>query len=298
METGLTLLLREDGVNIRRGTPLPVEAMMLGRPVDEALALLPRLFNLCGEAQGQAFRLSLGLPGPHAPILAREILRDHVAKLCLRWPALLGLAPLALPPGWQAGGEAVERLLLGPSASPTDMAGLADWLAQGEGVAPVIRVIAAQLGDLHLTGALPFVTPETALADRAQENSVAARRAADPMVLAAERHWGRGPVWHAVARLADALAVARGDLPDAVLLADGTAVVPAARGSYALRVRASAGRITAFERRTPTDHLVAPGGALEGLLAAMGKSDASQVLLLSDILDPCVTVQLREGSHA
>lgn len=298
MQAGLTLVLREDEVDIRRGVALPVEAMMLGHPVDEALALLPRLFNLCGHAQGLAFRLSLGSPVGDAPDLRREILRDHVAKLCLSWPALLGLPPMPLPSGWQAGGEAARHLLLGPSDCPTDLAGLADWLSRGEGVAPVIRAIADELGGVHLTRPLALTTPETALADHAQENSVAARRSADPMVAAAERHWGRGPVWHAVARLADALAVVRGDLPDPVRLADGTAVVPAARGSYALRARAAAGRITAFERRTPTDHLVAPGGALEGLLAAMGKSVASQVRLLSDILDPCVTVQVQEGSHA
>ncbi|MCF1709330.1 HupK protein [Tabrizicola sp. J26] len=298
MEAGLTLVLQEHGVEIRRGAPLPVEALMLGRPVEEALELLPRLFNLCGTAQSLAFRLSLALPVTQAPSLQREILRDHVAKLCLSWPTLLGLPPLRLPRGWDAGGEAACQLLLGQATCPTDMTGLSDWMARGQGVAPVIRSIAAELGEVRMSPHLAFTTPETAMAKTAQENSVAARRATDPMVLAAEVRWGRGPVWHAVARLADALAVARGDLPAPVRLADGTAVVPAARGGYALRAKSAAGRITAFERRAPTDHLVATGGSLEGLLAAMGKLAASQVRLLSDILDPCVTVLVQEGSHA
>ena len=294
MDTGLTLILAGPGAGVTCAPELPVTRMMLGRPVDEALALLPRLFSLCGVAQSMAFRLSLGLdPGPTEG-QRREIQRDHVARLCLGWPALLGLPPVALPPGWQAGGEALVEALTG-GVMPDD---LEDWMGQGRGVAPVLAGIAKAFGPVGPQVNLPFVTPETALAEGAVENSVAARQAAHPLVAAVERATGRGPMWHAVARLVDALAVAAGEVPAPVVLPDGTATVAAARGTYALRARAEAGRITEFARRTPTDHLAAPGGSLARLMTAFAPLTPEQAALLAGVLDPCVPVMVKEVADA
>lgn len=297
MDTGLTLILAGPGAGVTCAPDLPVARMMLGRPVDEALALLPRLFSLCGVAQSIAFRLSLGLePGP-SDGQRREILRDHVARLCLSWPSLLGLAPVALPPGWQAGGEELVQALTG-GRMPGDLDELQDWVAQGRGVAPVLAGIAAAFGPVGPEANLPFVTPETALSQGAVENSVAARQAAHPLVAAVARAHGRGPLWHAVARLVDALAVAGGEVPAPVVLPDGTATVAAARGTYALRARAEAGRITDFARRTPTDHLAAPGGSLTRLMAAFAPLTPAKAALLAGVLDPCVPVAVKETAHA
>lgn len=297
MDTGLTLILAGPGAGVTCAPDLPVARMMLGRPVDEALALLPRLFSLCGVAQSIAFRLTLGLdPGP-AEGQRREILRDHVARLCLGWPALLGLPPVALPSGWQAGGEDLAFALTGGDM-PGDLAGLNDWMGQGRGVAPVLAGIAAAFGPVGPEVNLPLVTPETALAAGAVENSVAARQAAHPLVAAVERDKGRGPFWHAVARLVDALAVAAGDVPAPVVLPDGTATVAAARGTYALRAKAEAGRITEFVRRTPTDHLAAPGGSLANLMTAFAPLTPAKATLLAGVLDPCVPVTVKEVADA
>lgn len=297
METGLTLILSGPEAGVRSAPDLPVARMVVGRPVDEALALLPRLFSLCGVAQGMAFRLSLGLePGPQEG-QRREILRDHVARLCLSWPALLGLPPVALPPGWQAGGPDLMQALTGGEI-PADMARLRDWMGQGRGVAPVLAGIAATFGPVGPGVNLPLVTPSTALAPGAIENSVAARQAAHPLVAAVEAEAGRGPLWHAVARLVDLLAVAAGKVPAPAVLPDGTATVAAARGTYALRARAEAGRIAAFERRTPTDHLTAPGGGLQCLMDAFAPLTAAKATLLAAVLDPCVPVTVREAAHA
>lgn len=297
MQAGLTLVLDGPEAGVRQAPALPLDRLMLGRPVEEALVLLPRLFSLCGMAQGLAFRLSLGLPPDPASDPGREILRDHVARLCLDWPARLGLAPVALPPGWQAGGPALARALTGGDL-PRDAAGLHDWMARGGGVAPVLAGIAAAFPAVGPGVDLPLVTAETALTAAALENSVAARRADDPLVAAVARAWGRGPLWHAVARLVDALAVMAGDLPAPVVLADGTAVVAAARGAYALRARAEAGRIVAFARRTPTDHLVARGGSLERLMRAFAPLTPARAGLLASVLDPCLPVTVREMAHA
>lgn len=297
MDQGLTLILAGPGAGVTCAPDLPVARMMLGRPVDEALALLPRLFSLCGVAQSMAFRLSLGLDAGPAEGQRREILRDHVARLCLSWPALLGLPPVALPQGWQAGGEALRQALTGGDI-PGDLAGLQDWMGQGRGVAHVLAGIRDAFGPVGPEVNLSFVTPETALAEGAVENSVAARQATHPLVAAVERDKGRGPLWHAVARLTDALAMAAGEVPAPVVLPDGTATVAAARGTYALRARAEAGRITEFARRTPTDHLAAPGGSLSGLMAAFAPLTPEQAALLAGVLDPCVPVTVKEVADA
>lgn len=297
MDTGLTLILGGPRTGVHCAPDLPVAQMMRGRPVEEALALLPRLFSLCGVAQAQAFRLSLGLEAGPDDGQRREILRDHVARLCLSWPALLGLPPLALPAGWQAGGAVLAGVLAGDGL-PDDLAGLKAWMAEGRGVAPVLAGIAAAFGSVGPEVALPPVTPEGMFAAGPVENSVAARQAGHPLVAAVEAEAGRGPLWHAVARLVDALAVAGGSVPGPVVLADGTAVVAAARGAYALKARAEGGRIVDFARRTPTDHLTAAGGSLERLMAAFAPLDAARARLLAGVLDPCVPVTVEEAADA
>ena len=48
--------------------------LLVGRPVDEAVALVPRLFSLCGCAQGAAARLAMAAARGEVPasgVLAR-----------------------------------------------------------------------------------------------------------------------------------------------------------------------------------------------------------------------------------
>ena len=56
MSTALAIILRPAGaalaVQIVPPAPLPVAALMRGRPAGEVAQLMPRLFNLCGAAQG------------------------------------------------------------------------------------------------------------------------------------------------------------------------------------------------------------------------------------------------------
>lgn len=278
------------GVAITPPPAPPVAAMMLGRAPEEVADLMPRLFNLCGVAQGQAARAALGLP-PGTADLRREILRDHLAKLCLHWPRLTGLAPQALPQGWAAGGEALTAQLWG-GARP---AHLARWLASGAGMAPVLAAIATRFAPGEACADLPPLTDPMALT--AQENSPAGRVAEDPLMRQAEAVFGRGPLWRALGRLVDLTTLCT-TRPEPVRRADGSVCVTAARGTYALRARAEEGRVTALERVTPTDHLVAPGGVLEMTLAALPAEKLALADLVVDILDPCVPVLMTEAADA
>ena len=53
-----------------------------------------------------------------------------------------------------------------------------------------------------------------------------------------------------------------------------------------------------FLRVTPTDHMLAPGGMLEGALAALPADRAGLAPLVLDILDPCRKVMLGRIHHA
>ncbi|RLL65104.1 hypothetical protein [Paenirhodobacter hankyongi] len=294
MSTALAITLRPAGaalaVQIVPPAPLPVAALMRGRPAEEVAQLLPRLFNLCGAAQGLAARLALGLPADAADT-RREILRDHLAKLCLSGPRLLGLDPRPLPAGWAEGGAGLSVALWGGD-KPADLAG---WLASGRGMAPLLAEIAARFAPGEATADLPPLTEPMALT--AQENSPAGRVAEDPLMRAAEAAFGRGPLWRALGRLVDLDAFCAAPRP-ARVTEDGTALVAAARGTYALRAETEAGRVTALSRVTPTDHLLAPGGALERALATLPAAKAGLAALVVDLLDPCVAVDLQELSDA
>ncbi|MDJ0823791.1 MAG: hydrogenase expression/formation protein HupK [Paracoccaceae bacterium] len=286
---------------------LPVAAMVLGKPVEEAAEVLPRLFNLCRVAQGIAARAAFGLPVPSdwQDDLRAEILREHIVKLCLKWPALLSLPALPLPRDWMRGGPALREALFGPTGHlPGTPAAFEAFLLSSDGVAPILRAISQVFAPREACRApLPAATPERFFHAGQKENSVTTRQAAHPVLAAIEARNGRGPLWSAVALAYDLYAVLDGTLPKA-RLTPGRAVIPAARGLYGLTARVEDGRVMAFERVTPTDHLLAPGGALDQSLATLpGARAAALGPLLMAILDPCYPVTLqparqKESVHA
>jgi len=84
-------------------TERPAAASLLrGKTPDEAAALVPRLFSLCGKAQQAvcvaACAVAGGLPGKPSPAVRRALLaeagQEHLWRLLLDWPRLLG-APAA-----------------------------------------------------------------------------------------------------------------------------------------------------------------------------------------------------------
>ena len=286
-------------VGFTRPPALPVDRLLLGQPVAEAVHLLPRLFNLCRSAQVMAARQAFGLPADDGArdALLLEIRRDHLMKLCLTWPGLLGMGQRTLPDGWQQGGDAVIAALFGtPDAA---QARGFDGFAQGPGGA-VLR----QIRDLFAPGeactqALPPVTADTALnAGAAVENSIALRHLAHPVMRDVEQRFGCGPLWRATARALDLCDTLNGRFLAVARIRQGVAMVPATRGLYAIRADVAAGRVTAFARVTPTDHLLAPGGILEQSLSSLPAPRAGLAPLVLDILDPCAPVKLTGAKDA
>ncbi|MDJ0824907.1 MAG: hydrogenase expression/formation protein HupK [Rhodobacter sp.] len=278
---------------------VPVARLIVGRDVEDVATLLPRLFNLCRAAQSAAVEAALGRQADCEDI-GREILRDHLLKFHVSWPAFFGSPPCPLPADWAAGGPELRNAAFGPAMRPPATA--ADFYAflhSELGYAPVLKNIGGCFaGGEAVAEGVPPVTPETIWADGVFDNSVAVRAWRHPVMAAIASEHGRGPLWRAAARLFDIAAVIDGDIPPIVATGPGEAIVPAARGSYAVKIALEGNTVTSFDRVTPTDHLLADGGVLDRTLASLPAHKAGLGPLLLDILDPCSPVRLREVRHA
>ncbi len=276
---------------------LPVDRYVIGKPVEEVLCLLPRLFNLCRGAQSAAVRAAIGL-SVERDYIANDILRDHLVKLYVTWPGFLDMPPSALPEDWSGGGEALLRAVFGAAHAPRTPQEFTIFLRNETASARALKQIARRFGagDAVADG-LPSATHETIWAGTPMDNSPATRQAAHPVMQDIEARLGRGPLWRAAARLFDLEAAALGRLPE-IQCANGAAMVPAARGAYAVYLETADGRVSAFRRVTPTDALVAREGVLDRSLATLPEAKFGLGPLLLDILDPCCPVRLREVAHA
>ena len=272
-----------DGPVLTAATSLPVESLVLGRPAMEVADLLPRIFNVCRVAQGTAARLALGLSPEGDPVA--EVIRDHVLKLCIVLPRAFDWPAIRIP--------AEPVFLLGPNGLPHSIREMETWDSP---LADCANAISADFAPAVATCArLP--TPADPLADGAFENSASGRQAHHPLLRSVESDHGRGPLWRYCGLLADLEAAIAGRLPKPVVNGDVTSV-PAARGAYALRLRHAGGMVTAMTRRTPTDHLLAPGGALLQSLTSLPhtlRHLADRVIALHD---PCIPVIVRQAAHA
>lgn len=277
---------------------MPVTAMMVGKPVTEVVELMPRLFNLCRSAQGVAIKMALGvsISADDQAALATEIWSEHLLRLGITLPIKLGMAPVVV--GGLGSADPAGQLF-GAAAFPADMPAFEAFLTTDTGIAPVLRKVREIFGPgVACCEKLPFVSDLRIMRTLALENSLAARHADHPVMRQIEADFGRGPLWRLVARALDFDAARAGRLFQARMIDDHTALVPAARGVYAIRARHEGGRVTQLTRVTPTDNLLAEGGVLAQSIARLPADKAGYAGLLIDILDPCVPVELKERADA
>ncbi|BAQ70333.1 hypothetical protein NHU_03190 [Rhodovulum sulfidophilum] len=295
MTTALHIALGAAGPRIVPPAPVPVEALLLNRKVEEAALLLPRIFGLCRAAQSLGARAALGLPVRPADrtALADEILREHLMRFFVFWPRRLGLPSTPLP----AQGRMAEAVF-GPVARCPGPGALDDWLASGAGVAPVLAAIAVRFGPGEAVADLPAATADSLASGAAQENSPWLRHRDSSLLAGIAARFGRGPLWRAAGRLVDLEACLTGRLAPEADSRPGPVLVPTARGICALSARVREGRVSSFRRWTPTDHLLAPRGVLERALASLPRARVELAPLVVDILDPCLPVHFEEAADA
>lgn len=264
---------------------------MMGRPIHEATALVPTVVPLCALAQDIATRLALGvkIPIDVKARLIRDALLDHLVRLFIYLPHVLELRATALPTRWEADPDRLRPHIFGDLGRlPADLTEFKRWLAADDGVAPVIAAIGARfLPGEGATGACALATPTNVFQLDPIENSLAGRHAHHPLMQEIAAKHGRGPLWRAVARLVDLETCLDGVFPRFARPQSGRAYVYASRGVYAVEATAHDGRVATFRRITPTDHLRAPGGVWDQIIANLPPERLTEIEVIKAILDPC-----------
>ncbi len=311
----MELLLHRDGcqvsgVRIRSGRPL-VSRLLVGKPVEEALRLVPLLFSLCGRAQGLAAQaaaataMGRGMDEESlhqgAKAILREAAGEHLWRLLLDWPAALGLprretelaaarrrlATVADDASWRTAlDEILAVSLLGQPARRWLDGDLAAWRAKGSPAATLWQAMDGALAGIER------VTPSV------NENSPLARLQGR---LPADMH----PVAaRFLARLAELALWATGDVPpvrkfiraQSAAAGQGEALALVARGSLHHRLRIEDGRVAEYAITVPTDWNFAPAGPFareaRGIRGSTAAEIESAARLLALSLDPCVAVKV------
>lgn len=226
-----------------------IAAALRGKPADQAVALVPLIYSLCGKAQGVAARSALAAArgaalAPHVDAeCAAEAVREHAWKLLVDWPRQLGLPP-------------DEFLFVRVAkAVPGEAASLATELRAH----PALRAMAERLeqSPADIDRAL-----RARLAVRCEELLCFLEGGATPLGTVAALPLGAGR---------------------------GRATVATARGELSHEIALDGAMIAAYAIEAPTDRLFGDGGPLAGWLVGQphvgADATAKRAVML---LDPCV----------
>ncbi|GAB4064012.1 hypothetical protein KHC28_14060 [Ancylobacter sonchi] len=295
-------------------------AWVVGRRAEEAIRLIPRVFNLCSAAHAEAARGALGLSsGTAAPdgLLARqERRRDHAVSILCDWPSILGSQPDRTALKGLAGGsdqamQALRRHLLGGEIDLANATtGEVDrWLvAQASPTARLLAHVRATVdpawGRAELAAPQPAdiaAALEAGFPTEPRETTVADYWRAAPVLREFHAREGASLFVRMLARLLDLLSC----LGAGRLRADpvsspggGIGIARAARGLLAHRARLADGIVADYRVLSPSAWNLAAGGLLQSMLAALPMGTRTPMLarLVVSCVNPCVPVTLRLGA--
>jgi hypothetical protein len=318
-------------VDIRAELPQASRALQ-GRTPAEAVALLGRLYSVCGHAQRAAAELALAAASArplaadrHVALeaaVARECAVEHLWRLLVDWPRKLGIAGapdrfaawyrriVGADDAWAAElsaelndwlGVSAERLEDWRTTAPHDA-----WLAAA--ASPFARTFAAlRAAELAASSgeAGAVAGPTGAPADETGAFVQHRDHAWLAMLDAAGRGLEARLAARAVALVRLTASLAAPERADVEVELDacapcaggGRAVVATARGVLVHDVSIAADRIERYAIRTPTECNFAAQGAYRALVASRRARDAAGAERLADLwalaLDPCVPYTVR-----
>lgn len=282
----------------------PIGSMILGKSRQEVAELLPRVFNLCRTSQSIAVNTALDLPVKNnIAELNKEILLNHVMRLCVIMPRHFGLPQIRLPKDWHSGNLNLRKALFGPLGNlPVSLDDFKNFLESGVGIAGLLNKVAVFFAPGEgISRALPFVSVKTATNPYSiVDNSCAQRVKRHPVVASMATNIGqyRSLFWRLVAISYD-LEASLNNAPLKVIVSRrGCVHVPATRGLYTVSAQHDGEKVTHFTRVTPTDHLCVKGGVLEQVLATILPERASILPIIMDILDPCTPLCIEKITNA
>jgi Ni,Fe-hydrogenase I large subunit len=193
-ELSIRIALRGNAVAevaIASTRPRVADKLLAGKAVEQALALVPTLFSICGRAQATAAQLAVdaaqgAVPdaaalGARSGAVAAEIAQDYLWRALLDWPRATGREPatvaLAAARSALAGGDAtalravVESEVLGEPVEQwleSHVAGFEIWIARAHTATRAYLSDVQRDGPRHGAGSVallpPFAHPATAAA--------------------------------------------------------------------------------------------------------------------------------------
>ncbi len=226
IEGELAIRLRFDGAHVREVAidstrPHVADRLLAGRPVDEAVALVPRLFSICGRAQGIAAELAVeaarGVDGAaqaaeRTRAIEAEIAQEYLWRALIDWPQAVGREPdadaLAAVRASLAGGAApsartvrdvIETQILGGDADAwlaSHVPAFEIWIARAPTAAAQLLAEVQRDGPRHGASSIPLLPPM----DAAQAERLAAALDADADFARLPQMDGRAAETGAIAR--------------------------------------------------------------------------------------------------
>jgi coenzyme F420-reducing hydrogenase alpha subunit len=350
MDTGkLSLVVTWDGASVGavavRSTRPQASVLLKGKTPAQVMQLVPLLFSVCGHAQGAAAEAALRAARQIEPgdaiaserKIRCEVLQEHLWRMLLDWPKVLGL------PQHEKLFVMWHGMLREIAAGNMDMAGLRreferDWLGMSlpdwrelgdvrawwrERESPAAQLLAAldeQAGGIRNTSELlPVWSAAQALIACAGRWNAVFAAAPDCRGVAAETgawsyHAGHRMLgerysnasMRLLARLIDTAELLDENAAsrlDAIAPAEGEgiAVARTARGLLMHHVQLEAERVTDYSIVAPTEWNFHPGGAFVQDMIGLEERDESSLRRRAHIaalsLDPCVAFEI-EVCHA
>ncbi|MFG1395741.1 nickel-dependent hydrogenase large subunit [Roseixanthobacter pseudopolyaromaticivorans] len=293
---------------------LDPEPLLVGRRVEDALELLPRVFNLCGAAHRAAASHALGLPGTENAVEIRaETVRDHGIALFQLWPSLLGTMPDRAGLALLARGTPKElvRHVCGEDNLPEfSLADLDSWLARAP--TPAARLLSevrdrldpawgrAALPPLNVA-ALDLDLMEDVPSPRC-EATVLERVRTAPVIRALLQEEGASLFVRLLARIVDLLWMTESGRDTRLHGQAGAGVgyAQAARGILVHQAKVRDGLVASYRVRTPSAWNLTPGGLFARVLAALPARREAQMLarIAECAVNPCVPLTLHFSTEA
>lgn len=189
IEGELTIRLRFDGAHVREVAidstrPHVAERLLAGKPVDEAVGLVPRLFSICGRAQGIAAQLaaeaargvnSAPMAAARTRAIEAEIAQEYLWRALIDWPQAVDREPdteaLAAVRGTLASGGApsaravrdvIETRILGGDAEEwlaSHVPAFETWIARAPTAAARLAAEMQRDGPRHGASSTPLLPP-------------------------------------------------------------------------------------------------------------------------------------------
>lgn len=287
-----------------------VARVLRGKSADEAVGLVPMVFALCGKAQGWAAAMALAAargvetPPMLAPEIEVEVLREHLWRLMLDLPPLLGMEPRREL--FAAAARAVaarDKAALVAALGDDFWNELMGALAEQEEPADTGGLLLPVMSAAHSITVWPRLTRELSRAPRwedepAETGAFARWQGQNPAAaapLAARWHARSAEVWSWAAGGAK---VGAGGTASAAQVAPGVgrALVETARGLLMHEITLEGDRVADYVIVAPTEWNFHRHGVLQDWLEGRPCEDrmAMRRFVASAVaaLDPCVRWEL------